>query len=276
MPFGLRHTVTTMLIQLASDLHLEFLARAFPGNPTLSPAPGADVLVLAGDIGSGASAIELFRHWPVPVLYLAGNHEAYGQSSWPDVVARCKRAAKGTAVRFLERDIVELDGVRFLGCTLWTDYCLHSADSQAEHMAVAQDRLNDHRLICNSDGAQFLPADALGEHQRARTWLADALSSPFSGKTVVVSHHAPHSGSVHPRYADDPLNAAFASDLTPMMDQVNLWLHGHVHDSFDYHVGACRVVANPRGYARNISSADSAESLIFENPSFQGACIIEV
>jgi Icc-related predicted phosphoesterase len=264
-----------MRLQLASDLHLEFLAREFPGMHTISPAHQADVLVLAGDVGNGANAVELFRDWPVPVIYVAGNHEAYGKS-WPDVLEQCEQAAQGTSVRFLERGVVDFGGVRILGCTLWTDYRLCASAEQSQQMANAGVRLNDHRLIRNTDGSLFSPSDALREHEQARAWLAAELSAPYDGVTVVVTHHAPHPGSVHPRYAGDPLNAAFASDLAELMPGAHLWLHGHVHDSFDYVVSGCRVVANPRGYPRNVGSVERMEDLVFENPGFKEALVLDV
>jgi len=30
--------------------------------------------------------------------------------------------------------------------------------------------------------------------------------------------------------------------------QIRLWTHGHTHEDFDYEIGTCRVVCNPRGY----------------------------
>lgn len=265
----------SMRLQLASDLHLEFLARTFPGVRTISSAHQADVLVLAGDVGNGANAVELFRDWPVPVIYVAGNHEGYGKS-WPDVLEQCEQVAQGSSVRFLERGVVDFGGVRILGCTLWTDYRLCAAAEQSQLMANASSRLNDHRLIRNMDGSLFSPTDALREHEQARAWLAEELSTAYDGVTVVVTHHAPHPGSVHPRYAGDPLNAAFASDLSELMPGAHLWLHGHVHDSFDYVVRGCRVIANPRGYARNVSSVARMEDLVFENPGFKEALVLDV
>lgn len=264
-----------MRLQLVSDLHLEFLARTFPGECTVKPASGADALVLAGDIAKGAQAIELFRKWPVPVIYLAGNHEAYG-GVWHEAIEQCKAESEGTPVHFLERRVLDFGEVRILGCTLWTDYRLYAGQPQAELMAHAEERLNDHRLIRLSDGSLFSASDALREHELSRAWLTDELARPYGGKTVVVTHHAPHMLSVHPRYSGDSLNAAFASDMTELMGGVNLWLHGHVHDSFDYEVGQCRVVANPRGYARNAQIARSIKELVFENPNFQESLILEV
>lgn len=264
-----------MRIQLASDLHLEFLARDFPGECLISPAHQADVLVLAGDISHASSAVELFKDWPVPVLYTIGNHEAYG-GCIEVVQEELVRAAQGTSVRFMEREAVDFGGVRFLGCTLWTDYRLDRNRSQRQQMENAQLNLNDHRLIRMRDGDLFSPEHALRNHERSRAWLSQELSLPYNGKTVVISHHGPHPKSVHPRWKGEPLNSAFVSDLSELLPHADLWLHGHVHDSFDYRIDRCRVVANPRGYALNRSSAPSVDCLTFENPNFNYACVIEL
>lgn len=263
-----------MKIQLASDLHLEHLALRFPGETLIRPAHQADVLVLAGDIGRGADAVALFAEWPVPVLYVLGNHEAY-HGCIDSVLDELKASSLGTSVRFLEREAVDFGGVRFLGCTLWTDYRLECGLTQSALMENARHRLNDHRLIQTPNGELFSPEHALRDHENSRAWLASELARDYDGTTVVVTHHAPHPLSVHPRYEGEPLNAAFASDLTELVQKADVWLHGHVHDSFDYQVSGCRVVANPRGYARNLSSAARANSLQFENSAFEYACVID-
>jgi predicted phosphodiesterase len=263
-----------MKIQLASDLHLEFLQREFPGERLISPAHGADLLVLVGDVANGIEAIELFGDWPVPVLYLAGNHEFYG-ASIEQVRVDLRKAAAGTCVTFMDNDAVDFGGVRFLGTTLWTDYRLELNYTQRQLMEKAELSINDHRRIACQEG-RFTAAKALAEHELARAWLDRELNRPYDGKTVVITHHGPHPLSVHPRYAGDPVNAAFVSNLTELLPKADLWLHGHVHDSFDYKVGRCRVVANPLGYPRNVRSAVEAKELVFENKAFQWACVIDV
>lgn len=263
-----------MKLQLASDLHLEFLQRDWPGERVLNPAPGADLLVLAGDIASGTQATRLFADWPVPVLYLAGNHEFYGESL-DGLRQNLRETAAGTRIHFLDNDRIDHQGVRFLGCTLWTDYRLDTRFEQSDLMSRCERALNDHWCIKMQEGT-FTAAHALHEHEQSRAWLQRELAKPFAGPTVVVTHHGPHPGSVHPRYTGDPVNAAFVSDLSSLMPGADLWLHGHVHDSFDYRVGDCRVVANPLGYARNRSSVITPAGLQFENPYFDGSLLVEV
>lgn len=246
----------------------------FPGETLIAPAVEADVLVLAGDIAQGTRAIGLFKDWPVPVVYLAGNHEFYGLE-FEDTRAALRAAAAGTHVTFLDNEVADFGGVRFLGTTLWTDYRLELNRTQRQLMETAETRLNDHFQIRCRPG-KFTPQRALAEHELSRAWLEGELARPYDGKTVVISHHGPHRLSVHPRYAGEPLNACFVSDLSDLLRQADLWVHGHVHDSFDYNVLGCRVVANPAGYAMNRRSVDHAKELVFENKAFRWACVISV
>nr|WP_315233990.1 metallophosphoesterase family protein [uncultured Albidiferax sp.] len=264
-----------MRIQVVSDLHHEFFTRRWPGELNITPAVGADVLVLAGDIALGASAIELFKDWPVPVLYVCGNHEFYART-WPDVLEAVRSEAQGTRIHVLERDSIELDGVRFLGTTLWTDYLLSGVNLQPYLMRRAKAGISDHKHIATQGGHLFRPVDALADHQRSRAWLEEQLALPFDGKTVVISHHGPHPGSIHQQFVGSDLNAAFVSDLPALVGQADVWIHGHVHNSFDYEVDGCRIVVNPQGYPLNAGTAETAKHIMFENPEFNSQLTIEI
>jgi predicted phosphodiesterase len=263
-----------MKIQIASDLHLDLLERQFPGYRAIEPTD-ADVLVLAGDIHRQAKAVAMFRDWPVPVIYVHGNHEAY-RSDFAQVIPEIRASAQIANVNYLENGELILDGVRFLGCCLWTDYCLHGEDRQHEAMQAALRCMHDHEAIFNGEGKYFTPQDALQMHAASRAWLSGKLDEAFDGPTVVVTHHAPHAHSIHPRYAGDIVNAAFVSDLTPLLDKADLWIHGHVHDSFDYQVNRTRVIANPRGYAKNRLKAATPGDIVWENKAFDPRLAVTV
>lgn len=142
-------------------------------------------------------------------------------------------------------------------------------------MENAELRINDHYQI--RVGAGKLSArHALAEHELTRAWLTQELNKHYDGKTVVISHHWPHPLSIHPRYIGYALNAGFVSNLFELLPQADLWIHDHVHDSFDYTLGRCSVVANPAGYARNRHSASDSKELVFENNAFQRACVVEI
>jgi predicted phosphodiesterase len=266
-----------MKIQLASDLHLEFLQRDWPGERLIAPVPGADVLVLAGDIANGADACRMFADWRVeqriPIIYVIGNHELYGHVYEP-MLQKIREGADLNRIHLLDNESEEIGGVRFLGTTLWTDYQLFRDCSQLYQMNYAKERLNDHHMI-RKGRYTFSPQDALARHLIARAWLETELAKPFAGKTVVVTHHGPHPLSVHPRYINNYLSAAFVSDLAALMPGVDLWLHGHVHDGFDYQVGRCRVVANPAGYIRDRNHAHR-DDFLFENGTFDKNLVLEI
>lgn len=265
-----------MKLHIASDLHLEFLRQDHPGFPIIDRETDADVLVLAGDIDLRNYAEGTFGNWPVPVVAVAGNHEFYG-SEYHEV-RREMRQRESRAWSYLECETVEhvgrdADHVRFLGCTLWTDYALYGAAPAA--MDVARRMMRDHSVI-QWQGRRFTPDDALELHKESVAWLEAQLAQPFSGKTVVVTHHGPHVESVHPKYGAMALNAAFSSDLTHLLsgEKVSLWIHGHTHSSRDYVVNGARVVCNPCGYPS--SARTSVENMRFENAEFNRGLVVEI
>jgi len=237
-----------MKMHVLSDLHLSF--DAFE-----QPRTEADVVVLAGDIARPREAVAWAMEFAQPVLYVAGNHEFYG-GSIEGTLAELKRLCEGTHVHLLDDSELVLDGVRFLGTTLWTDFRLFGDGVQRTNAMEAGRRfMRDFTRIRNTDDSPspFAPADAAELFDVQSRWLEARLATRFAGPTVVITHHAPSRRSIHPRFADSPLNACFVSGAEHLLDgeQVQLWIHGHTHDSFDYVVNGTRVVCNPRGYAAN-------------------------
>lgn len=248
-----------MRILVMSDLHLE-LWRNAPKEAqeqlkALQPnlvASRPDLVVLAGDIDVGDRAVAwAHQTFPtLPVVYVHGNHEAYGQNI-DTLKSKLAAACSATShIHFLDRGELFLGGVRFLGVTLWTDFLLLGSGSTLEAMQSAAIELNDYRRIRLAKGGyrKIKPLDVAQWHWEDRIWLQERLEEPFDGMTVVVTHMAPSSRSIPERYRGQLLSAAFASELDALVSKADLWVHGHIHDSMDYRLGKARVVCNPLGY----------------------------
>ncbi|WP_322043155.1 metallophosphoesterase [Paraburkholderia sp. J67] len=273
-----------MKIRVLSDLHLE------QDEPDLIPHAEADLVVLAGDIhnhGLGLRwAAETFDP-QVPVIYVPGNHEYYDGELGALETAMRDAADSLDNVHFLNNaSWVDPAGrFRVLGTTLWADFALFGADEAAREAAMTaalRVMLDFKGLIQVSWPASldalprdFTPADSLALHAQSRAWLEQELARPFAGKTIVVTHHAPHRQSLAARYANDPVSAGFVSDLGALVGApVALWVHGHTHTSFDYTLGGTplggtRVVCNPRGYRDRRSGLP-------ENPAFAWDNVVEI
>lgn len=231
-----------MKILVLSDLHLEF-APFYPAKDKV------DVVVLAGDIWTGDQAIPWARSaWPnTRIVYVAGNHEFYKRDRLK-VLDDLRSSGEKYGVDFLENDEVIIDGVRFLGCTLWTDFQLFGESKYQDSLREANKGLNDFRLIMQNN-SRFTAEDSEALHHESRAWLKEKLfDQPFNGQTVVVTHHCPSWYSVAERYQNAPLAPCFSSRLEHLLGASTLWIHGHTHDSFDYVLNETRVVCNPRGY----------------------------
>ncbi|WP_108652643.1 metallophosphoesterase [Dongshaea marina] len=241
-----------MKIQYQSDLHIEFFREEI--DYQISDI-GADLLILAGDVGL---TDRRYFDWLLkqtegtPTLMVLGNHEFYGMELYHTVEV-WKKALVGSSVQLLDKESVVIDGVRFIGATLWTDYLLNKDEWQASSMQHAQERMNDHRLIkiaFEDEQCLFSTYHALDLHLQHRLFIEAELDR--GDPSVVITHHAPIRKSIEFDYREDPLAPAFASDLSKVIfrNQPEAWIHGHVHHSVDICIGKTRVVCNPRGYER--------------------------
>ncbi len=260
--------MNTLKIQLLSDLHLE-------ANPDfcVQPHPEADLLVLAGDVGSyqlradGSRMTEpdwglrrfspLPQHagWPVPVLFVPGNHE-YDALDFDQAHAELRATCDRLGLIWLEREVWTWRGVRFVGTTLWSDYDALAVPAdpitqrlKQRHKAFRAANYYLQKMQTQRQGALFDAAAMREVALSSQQWLQAALQLPFDGTTVVVTHFAPSLQSADPRYGVTPGTAGFCNALDALLPHADLWLHGHLHCAHDYRVGRCRVAANPLGYA---------------------------
>jgi hypothetical protein len=253
-------------IQLLSDLHLEVHPLYQP-----RPAPEAQLLVLAGDIGSYQNGsllagddfgLERFSPrlgWPVPVLYVPGNHE-YDNFDFDVAHQRLRETCERLGITWLEREVVTMERVRFVGTTLWADFDALVTDqdrSRADQAVVLKKRGKAFRAANyylqktgTTRGGEAMLAPAWREQALVcEQWLRRALAEPFDGTTVAITHFAPTLRSADPRYGLTPGTAGFCNSLDELLPLAQLWLHGHLHCQRDYLAGGCRIVANTLGYA---------------------------
>ena len=266
-----------MKVQLLSDLHLEVHPHFVP-----VPAHGAELLVLAGDIGSyqkgsllrdddfGLTRFSPLYGWPVPVLFVPGNHE-YDQLEFDSAHLRLRETCERLSIVFLECTSIDTRQlfssakapaipVRFIGTTLWSDFdalaLSEGKDPALGRVLLLRDKaMRAANFYLSKTGTRRGGQIMLAEQVRAlalecQSWLRQALAQPFEGKTVVITHFAPSLQSADPRYGLTPGTAGFCNALDALLPQAQLWLHGHLHCPSDYVQNGCRVVANPLGYAR--------------------------
>ncbi|MCV2358394.1 metallophosphoesterase [Paucibacter sp. TC2R-5] len=243
-----------MRIQLLSDLHLE--TEAFVPEP----ARGAELLVLAGDVDSTWRGLQLFRDWPVPVLFVPGNHEYDGRDF---DAARAGLLALSDQLGFTMLDdarCVRADAqgrrVRFVGSTRWSDFDVFGEKERARSMRAAS--YFQRVMAASRDGTPFDAEAVRAQALVCRDWLTQELAlgdaSTDWDATVVITHFAPSLRSADPRYGKQPGTASFCNDDEALFTQARLWLHGHLHCQNDYEVthaeGRTRVICNARGHLR--------------------------
>ena len=291
-----------MKIAIASDIHLEF------GDLNIKNEHGADVLILSGDIcvaedigkpdphnfmeGARSNRItDFFKRcsFQFPhVIYILGNHEHY-HGDFAKTYNKIQDMLNYNAlsnVYLLEREVKEIDGVTFIGGTLWTDMnngdqltlyhmrtmmndfvCVKNSNRMVTFKTYEQINGVDNREkpIFNERVAKFSPEDAFEEHAKMKGYISQIVEGKPDQKFVVVGHHSPSLQSIHPMYANDTImNGGYSSDMDEFIQdrpQIKLWTHGHTHHVFDYVIGETRVVCNPRGYVKYEQRADEWELL---------------
>lgn len=272
-----------MKIAVASDIHLEF------GDLIIKNSENAEVLILSGDIcvaadigrpdphnifeGSRSNRIvDFFKRCSFQfahVIYILGNHEHYHGdiTTSYNIIKHMLESNQLSNVHLLEKEICKINGVTFIGGTLWTD--MNNRDQLTLYHMTSM--MNDFRIIKNSNRQfayenysqrrpNFTPEDAAEDFDKMKAFIQTIIEGEPDQQFVVVGHHAPSRLSTHEMYRDDTImNGGYSSNMDEFIQahpQIRLWTHGHTHHPFDYVIGETRVVCNPRGYVGYEARAD--------------------
>lgn len=267
-----------MKLKLWSDLHLEFRDNLYDHifDPIWEDENSyKDVtLLLAGDIGVGMGAKkfveEMCKHFKY-VLMIHGNHEYYDGdlnkvvSDWKAYTGEELNIMIEPGPRnfyFLHNDSVILDGVRFIGGTMWTDF----NGSDIIDMSAAHRVMADYQVI-KLDGKPLTPRDVIREHDKFMDFLLKKFDEPFDGKTVVMTHHSPGNELKRTGTKRGRVSSAYFADIEELIgyhNKVQLWVHGHTHQNWDYMINETRVVCNPYGYWGDSTNKDFDKNIILE------------
>lgn len=237
-------------------------------RPDTFTIPKADICVCAGDASGffeqGIDFIEKVISPAMPVVAVLGNHDYFGNSI-KNVLHLARERCAGSNITFLENETVFFENVRIVGATLWTDFeipwggndeDLTTEDRRAFAISFCRRYMLDFREIFRSDAfpdgmpGLLTSRELIARHAESRAFIRAELDKPWQGKTVVLSHHAPSPRSLLEKFRGHPSNAAFASDLSDLFlsGKLDIWVHGHIHQFFDYVEGGTRIVCNPVGY----------------------------
>lgn len=248
-----------MKIHLVSDLHLEFRKYDFKYD-----VPECDVVVAAGDIGLGTQAVSWLEetYKDLPVIYIAGNHEFY-HHDYDETLDKLKERCENTNVYFLHNSFKDIEGVRFVGSTMWTSFL----DKDPYIMRLAKSGMNDYRCTTQKYEEENLTPDRIyDEHLDAVESLKNGMRFCDSDKIVVVTHHAPSVFSESLAYSKGFYSPMYYEDMTELLRNhiPDLWCHGHLHSSSDYTLFKTRVVANPFGYYKREINYNFDSQLVLE------------
>ena len=251
-----------MKVKLVSDLHLEFCE---DGNGVPNLGEG-EVLILGGDIlcarhlktnGKLKQVYTDFIHRCSDnfraVFYICGNHEYYGYNY--ESTKEILKEFLSPKVCFIDNTPMFYDDWAFFGTTLWTNF----NKGNPLDMLNASRCMNDyHTIRIGPNYRKLRPEDTYQFHLKSMKTLTEFVESVPNEKIWVFSHHGPSYQSVHKKYIRESTNSAYVSDLDDFIlshSQIKVWSHGHTHCSFDYKIGDCRIVCNPRGYYNGYNSS---------------------
>ena len=220
---------------------------------------GNDFVICCGDISGDRFTTENWIKKNIKQgIIVAGNHLGYNfitgdkEDTLNYSIKYLQEQFHQAPIYFLENQVVEIENIIFVGCTLFTDFNLYI--NSLNSMMIAAYRLNDFRyvkILKDKKIKKITPQEQFEIHNKRKSFIESICRNNPNKKIVVITHHAPSIKSVPIEYGNDILSAAYASNLEDIIQKYNnlkLWCHGHMHQNCDYTLYGTRIICNPRGY----------------------------
>ena len=245
-----------MNLRVLSDLHIE---HGEPKHLNAVRSGDEDVVGCAGDVSNhGIDSLYWLRErFPDKrIVFVPGNHEYYCGMAIGELNDAMVTHGKGLGIDVLINNTVEIDGLEFIGSTLWSNF--GNSPFSHESRIMSERYVNDFRMI-NVNDTERLRAYYVETKlfDPAYSFLNKALHSENENQ-IVITHFAPAHGSIARQFAGDPITPYFVNDIEELITEKPLvWIHGHTHTAFDYQVGYSRVICNPSGYRGEGSAFNS-------------------
>jgi Icc-related predicted phosphoesterase len=231
-------------IQIASDLHVEYNNDNIP-DPLDFITPSADILILAGDIGSFYKIDQLTKFleklcsYFQLVLYVPGNHEWYmipehNPLSWFALEQRMKQIKDYVPnLYILDCSSVRIGNICIAGATLWS-----KPFNQIPPFIV---RVNGMKT-----------KEYYEKHISNLNYLKKMIKycNEHKHKLLIVTHHPPTLKVLEGTKKRKKFIDLYATDLEYLLDKNNVhtWICGHIHKNFDFYTEkGCRIVSNQKG-----------------------------
>lgn len=230
--------------QIASDLHIEYKNNSVP-NPLNFINPVADVLILAGDIGSlykkeqlTSFLKQLCIHFKI-VLYVPGNHEYY---TFPEIRVEKMNVlvdrlyeieAEIENLYVLNKTSVRIGDVCISGCTLWSN-----------------PEINIPKYIVRINGMTTNIYKEKFESELRYINKMIKYCQKNKIKLLVVTHHCPTYDVLVGTKKRQKILSLYANHLDHLLysEKVNTWVCGHIHKNFDYVTeNGTHLISNQKG-----------------------------
>lgn len=237
-----------MIIQYASDLHVEFeVNKAFLRKNPLKPI--GEVLILAGDIlpyvaiPNQDDFFKYLSHNFKTTYWIPGNHEYYQSDIEKEPKSFCKEIYENV---FLVNNMSFIhDDIKIICSTLWTNIPL-------TNQYQIESRMNDFHLI--RIGKKRLTADYVTNiHKEQLEFIKSELENNSGLKTIVATHHLPTFKNYPEKYRNSNINGAFVTELFDFIEkyQPDYWIYGHHHaNTPEFNISITKLVTNQLGYVQ--------------------------